>query len=191
MRNLEIRGKIKDVDSLNDIKKRIEKLGGICKGHYSRTDIIFRDEREYGEGTKSLILYTENNRDSRSYSFIHKVSKWSGKYKKDRTILKKEFDGIKDAFNFINDEYGDRLESYYRYSREGWEYSLNNCDIFIEAIEILGPMIEIESDRVLDIERIIESLDIYDIEKVSWIKRSVSEIMEELIMENMENNTSE
>lgn len=157
MRTLEARGKIKDVDNAMDTAKQI---GGVFKGSYRATDIIFKSNKEDVKGVIDLRIFELNNRQTKNYKFIHKIAEWSDKTKKDKVVLKGEFDTMGEALNFIADNYGDSIKEHYEYSREGWEYNVGKNDIFIECIETLGPTIEIESESKNDLENLFKLFEV-------------------------------
>jgi adenylate cyclase class IV len=177
MKILEARGKIKNIE---DARNMAEKIGGIFKGSYSTTDIIFKTEKVDSEkGVISLRIFEMNNRQTENYIFIHKVAKWSGKIKTDKIVLKSEFDTMEKALNFMIDHYGNGLKEDYKYSREGWEYSVGENGIFIEYIEKLGPTIEIESDSKNDLENLFKLFEVTE-----CFYESTPEIMRKLLGKN-------
>jgi len=170
----EKRCKIKDID---DARKVAELIGGIFKGYYSNTDIIFK--LEDADSEKDVIvmrIFKVNNRQAKNFILTHKVAEWDDKIKTDRIILKKEFDTKEEAANFVIDHYGVWIEQDYMYSKEGWEYHLDKNMVFIENIEKLGPTIEIESENKTDLESLFKHFDI-----IECFSESVSEVMRKLI----------
>jgi adenylate cyclase class IV len=176
MRTLEARGKIRDIEEAIDMAK---KIGGIFKGSYRATDIIFKSKKEDEEGVIDLRIFELNNRQGKNYIFVHKIAEWSDKIKKDKIILKGEFDTMGEVLDFIADHYGDSLKEHYEYSREGWEYNVGKSDIFIENIEKLGPTIEIEADNKSDLENLFK---LFEVEK--RFSESTPEIMRKLLGKN-------
>ena len=173
MKILEARGKIKDI---KDARNIAEKIGGIFKGSYCATDIIFKvKETDSEKGVIDLRIFKINNRQTKNYIFTHKIAEWSGKTKTDKIILKCKFDTMEEVLDFMIDHYGDVLKEDYKYSREGWEYNLEKCDIFIECIEKLGPTIEIEAENKSDLENLLKFFDIGEL-----FSESTPEIMRKL-----------
>jgi hypothetical protein len=173
MRTLEARGKIRDIDEAIDTAK---KIGGVFKGSYRATDIIFKSKKEDEKGVIDLRVFELNNRQTKNYKFIHKIAEWSDKTKKDRIILKSEFYTMGDALNFIIDHYDNNLVEHYKYSREGWEYHLEKGDIFIEYIEKFGSTMEIEADNKSDLEELFK---LFEVEE--RFSESTPEIMRKLL----------
>ena len=174
MKIFETRCKIKDI---NDARNVAEKIGGIFKGHYSTTDIIFKVEKIDSE--KEIIVlrhFKINNRKTKNFILTHKMPEWMDKIKTDRTILKEKFDTMEEALNFMKDHYGSDLKDGYEYSREGWEYHLDMSRIFIENIEKLGPTIEIEAENKRDLENLLKSF-----KTIECFSESTSEIMRKLL----------
>ena len=154
METFEIRCKIKNIKGAMDIA---EKIGGVSKGYYSNTDIIFKIGKTYPE--KEIIrlrAFKINNRQTKNFVLFHKAADWEGNIKIDRIILKERFDTMEEAIDFIKYYYGDDIKEGYEYSREGWEYHLNKSKIFIEDIEKLGPTIEIEAESKRDLENLLK-----------------------------------
>jgi adenylate cyclase class IV len=174
MQILEARGKIKDVKSA---RKMAEKIGGIFKGFYSNTDIIFKTkDMHHVKGIITLRRFKINSRQTENYIFSHKIAEWSDKIKTDTIILKGRFNTIGEVFDFMSANYGDWLEEDYEYSRDGWEYSLDKNGIFIEHIEKLGPTIEIESENKDDLENLFKLFDVRE-----RFVESTPEIMRKLL----------
>lgn len=158
MKILEARGKI---NNIKDARNMAEKIGGIFKGFYSATDIIFKTKKVDPEkGVITLRIFKINNRQTKNYIFIHKIAEWYGKTKTDKVILKERFDTMEEALDFMTDHYGDGLKEDYKYSREGWEYNLDDSGIFIECIEKLGPTVEIESENKSDLENLFKLFEV-------------------------------
>lgn len=157
---LEARGKIKNIE---EIKKKIEKIGGVYDSYYSYTDIIFIPVSREANLNKEFIrvrILKVNNWQTKNVVLVHKTAEWKGKAKIDNFILKKEFDKLEDAFEFIEEYYKGKLKENFRYFREGWQYQLGNNRIFIEDIEKFGPTIEIEVENEKEIDSIFEKLGI-------------------------------
>lgn len=169
MKIFEARGKI---DNIKDARDTAEKIGAVYKGFYSCTDFIF-ETKNVGEILR-LRVFKINNRQTKNHILTHKIPEWSGNIKTDKIILQNKFDTIREAINFMIDHYGDFKEDY-EYSRDGWEYSHNKNDIFIENIEKLGPTIEIEAENKDDLENLLKSFDISEI-----FSESTPEIMRKL-----------
>ncbi len=170
MKTFEVRGKIEDVKCA---RESAEKMDAISKGFYSRTDFIFKIKDV--NDVLRLTIYEINNRQSKNYIFTHKTTEWFGNVKTDKIILENKFDTNEEVTNFMKDHYGD-FEEIIKYSRIGWEYELNEKNIFIENIEKLGPVIEIESDNKDDLENLLKIFDVSDI-----FSEPTSEIMRKLL----------
>lgn len=172
----EKRCKIKDID---EARKVVELIGGIFKGHYSATDIIFKSKKtdpEKGAGVIVLRMFEINNRQTKNFILTHKIAEWDDKIKTDKIVLKETFDSMEEATNFIIDHYGVWIEEDYMYSRKGWEYHLDKSNIFIEDIEKLGSTIEIESENKKELENLFKHL-----ETIECFSEPVSEVMRKLL----------
>ena len=113
MKIFETRGKI---NNIKDARDAAEKIGAVFKGFYFCTDSIF--ETKNVEEILRLRVFKINNRQAKNCILTHKIAEWSGKIKTDKIILKRKFDTIKEATNFMIDHYGDFKEDY-EYSRDG------------------------------------------------------------------------
>lgn len=156
MKILEARGKIKDIKNARNI---VERIGGIFKGSYYNTDIIFKNIEE-DKGIITLRIFKINSRQTENYIFTHKIAEWHDKTKTDKIILKCKFNTIEKVFDFMSNHYGGWLDEDYEYSREGWEYILGNNGIFIECIETLGPTIEVEAENKNDLENLFKLFEV-------------------------------
>ena len=176
MEIFETRCKIKDIRGARNVA---EKIGGIFKGHYSNTDIIFKaDKAESEKGVIVLRVFEINNRQTKNVMLTHKIAEWmDDKIKTDRILLKERFYTMKEALDFMIDNYGEGLREDYKYYREGWEYHLDKSRIFIENIEKLGPTIEIEAENKRDLENLLKSFEI-----IECFPESTSEIMRKLLI---------
>ena len=116
MKTFEARGKIKNI---KDARNVAEKIGGIFKGYYRATDIIFKaKESDPEKGVIDLRIFKINNRQTKNYILTHKIAEWSDKTKTDKIIIKGKFDTMEEVLHFMIDRYGDVLKEDYKYSRE-------------------------------------------------------------------------
>lgn len=173
MKIFEVRCRIKHID---DARNVVEKIDGIYQGHYHNTDIIFKSKNSDIEGTIVLRLFQINNRRTKNVILTHKIAEWTDDIKTDKIILKQSFDTIKDALSFMIDHYEDSLKDDYQYSREGWEYHIDNIKIYIENIEKLGPTIEIEAENKDDIKNLLKHFNVTE-----CFYEPTSEIMRKLL----------
>lgn len=174
MRILEARGKIKDIEEARNVA---EKIGGIFKGYYHAVDVILTPRKvDHEGGIIDLRIFDINNRGTKAYVITQKIAEWSGNTKTDKIVLKRDFDEFEEFLNFVKDHYGDILKDHYEYARDGWEYHLENGDIFIECIEKLGPTIEIESDNKSDLENLFKFFEVSE-----YFYEPVPEIMRKLL----------
>ncbi len=180
MKIFETRGKIKDI---KDARDAVEKIGGISKGYYCATDIIFKPKKIKSEkegsdkGIIDLRVFKINNRQTKNYAFVHKIAEWHDNIKTDKVIVNGRFDTIREVLSFMNDNYGEELKMDFGYSREGWEYREAENNIFIERIEKLGPTVEIEAENKGDIERLSKIFGV-----IEYFREPVPEIMRKLIV---------
>lgn len=150
------------ISNKEQTKKNIINLGGKIKGEYSCLDIIFIPQKENNVKLEfiRLRIYKVNNWNIKDIVLSHKKTTWENNYKKDKTILQKEFDNKNEALEFININYKDNIKEITRFNREGEEFRLNNTKIFLENIEFLGSSIEIESDNEKELQELISKIQI-------------------------------
>ncbi len=157
---IEARGIIKNVD---ETKKKIEKIGSVYDSYYSYTDIIFipiSGEVDLNKEFVRVRVLKVNNWQTKNVILVHKKAEWNGTSKIDNFILKKEFNTVEEAVNFIKEYYKNKLKESFRYSREGWEYHFGKNRIFVEDIEKLGSTIEVEAENENELSCIFKKLEI-------------------------------
>lgn len=173
---LEARGKIENIE---EIKKIIERIGGVYDSHYSFTDVIFIPESglaDLSDGFVRVRILKVKNWKTSNVSVVYKTAEWKGQAKIDNVVLKKEFDKVEDAFDFIKENYKGALKEGFRYFREGWQYHFGNNRIFVEDIEKLGPSIEVEAENESELDDIFKKLLI-----VKRVSGSVPELMRRVL----------
>jgi adenylate cyclase class IV len=169
---LEARATIKDIQK---VKKNIERLGGIFKNYYSFTDVIFIPKIGKINLNKEFIrlrILKVNNWPTKDIVLVHKKTGWKGKSKIDNIILRKEFDAVENALDFIKKHFQNKLQKSFEYFREGWEYHLSNKRIFVEDVKNFKPTIEIEAENEKELDDIFKKLEI-----VKRLSDSMPEIM--------------
>lgn len=147
----EVRALINDLDQ---VKKKLISLNAILKGEYEFKDYIYspnRGEYDLNREFVRLRVYQKTNWDQKPVELSYKIKNFpnlSGK-----SLLKKQFASIKEAEEFLKQH-----EIAFSYSRNGFEYQLNDIKIYVEAIENLAPSIEIVSNSKEKMDQIFEHL---------------------------------
>ena len=163
------------IKNIKETKKNIEQLDGVFKNYYSFTDIIFIPkigEINLNKEFVRLRILKVNNWPTKDIILIYKKTNWKRTSKIDNVILRKEFDAIEGAVDFIKRHFQDKLKKSFEYFREGWEYHLGNKRIFVENIKNFQPTIEIEAENEKELDNIFEKLEF-----VERLSDSIPEIM--------------
>jgi len=168
---IEGRALIEDPDKA---KQTIISLGGVFRGSYDFTDIIYlpaKKQQDLHADCLKMRIYKKNNQPSKDVILVRKLARWEGHGKTDHVILREEFDTVRQAEEFLRKKYKSKYKRGFEYSRKGWEYSLGSVRLYVEDIDKLGPTMEIEADD-------IKGLDLFDEFKIlKWLADSVPETM--------------
>lgn len=122
-----------------------------------------------------LRIYKANNWPTKNIILVHKITDWKEESKIDNIVLRKEFNSVKEANNFIKTHFQDKLKRSFEYFREGWEYHLSKKRTFFEDIKDFKPTVEIEAENRKELNDIFQKLKV--IERLS---DSVPEIMRKI-----------
>jgi len=165
------------ISNIEETKKRVESLSGSFKSSYAFKDIIFVPKKKNYNLSDDLLrvrVISKNNWPTKNVILVRKQTEFKNLGKIDKVILKKEFDAENEALDFIKKGLSAEFEYGFEYSREGWEYQLENHRVFIENIENLKPSIEIEADSEEDLQRLFDKIGI-----VKKLRQSIPEAVRE------------
>jgi len=168
---IESRGLIESVEKAKDA---VEKIGGTFKSNYRFKDVIFVPQRNncnLNDDVVRVRVYVKSDWPTKKVVVVRKQATFTGMLKKDHVVIKEAFDSEKEAVNFVKKHISE-FQYGFEYVREGWEYSLGDCRIFIEDIEGYQPSMEVEAND----EKIIRDL-FRKIGVNTMMKESVPEIM--------------
>lgn len=171
----EARAIIKNIDNT---KKLVEELGGLFKGYYSFSDIIFLPKSGKADLNKEFIrlrVYKFNNWPTKKFVLTHKITEWENNSKIDTVVLKQEFNNGGGASEFIKMHFQNKVKKGFVYFREGWEYHLGKRRIFIENIKDFKPTVEIEALNQKDLNDIFKKL-----KALKRLSDSVPKIMQKI-----------
>jgi hypothetical protein len=160
---------------IQETKKKIENLGAIFQGDYVYKDIILVSNDENNDlcdGYLRLRVYMKNNWATKNCILVRKQAKSFNADINKKFILKKEFDSENEALNFVNEEFSGEFQRGFEYSRQGWQYQLENNHIYIEQVEDLKPMIEVEAESEEKLNLLFNKIGI-----VEKLTESMPEIM--------------
>jgi len=173
---IEARATIKSIEST---KKAVIALGAKFKSDYILEDTIYSiNQQNLIDDYVRIRVNVKNDWDEKKVIVIRKKAVIQGIGKIDNIVLRKEFDTKDDAIQFIEREFSE-FENPFTYSRKGWHYELKHHRIFIEYIEKLGPVMEIETKTEQEIKELFEKIRILRI-----IKESIPDVMKKLLMYN-------
>lgn len=155
---MEARGFIKNIEK---IRNTIEEAGGVLKGQYEFSDVVFLPPGDVDLNKEyiKLRLISKNSRKTKDVILIYKINKWEWDNKKDSTLLRKEFDKPQEALDYVKKHLKDNLKEGFEFSREGWEYQLGKIKIFVEDIEDFYPMVEVEADTEEQLTNVLSALE--------------------------------
>lgn len=164
------------IDSIEQTKMVLEKLGAHFQSEYVFTDIIYapKDQLDFQTDFVRVRIYTKNNRPTKVVNVIRKQTKFQVGSKSSKTIFKKEFDTKNEALSFLNETLPD-FEKRVEYDRIDWQYQLEQKRIFLEDIKGFKPSIEIEAETNEEIEQLFNKLSIKEV-----LKESIAEVMRKL-----------
>src|SRR3989344_3335408 len=149
----EARALIKNSD---EVKDKIEQLGAKFIGSYSFIDYIFsRNPINLNKEFLRIREYSKNNWPTGKINLNYKITDFTHNAKISKSIIKKEFEYLGDAFKFA---IGLNFEKVLEFSRTGLEYKLDNHKLYFEAIENLGYSLEIENENQFYIEETFTNL---------------------------------
>ncbi|MCK4809148.1 MAG: hypothetical protein KAS90_05985 [Candidatus Aenigmarchaeota archaeon] len=169
---IEGRAIIEDIDTA---KSSVESLGAKSKNNYSFKDIIFVPKAEEYSLSNDFVrvrVYIKTNWPTKNVVLVRKNMEWKNHGKIDNVVLREEFDSQEEAFAYIDKNLGSDFEKGFDYNREGWEYELDSCRIFIEDIKGYRPTIEIEAEDEEGLKILFNKIGVLEI-----VKNSVPEIM--------------
>lgn len=144
MTMIEGRAIIKDIE---ETRQALIKLGAECVAEYQFKDIIFvpRTDTSLNDDYIRIRVYSKNNWPTKNVVVMRKKAKFHAVGKEDTIVLKKEFDSEDEARQYIEQEFNDSFIFGFEFSRVGWQYSMGEYRLFVEDIEKMPPVIEIEA----------------------------------------------
>lgn len=133
----EIRAYIKNI---HRVQGELISLSAIFKSEYAFTDYIYQQKKAKLDLDKEYIrlrVYEKTNWNQKKCILVHKIKTAQGIT--GTLIVNKGFDSIYQAEQELKHDY---ILLFFFY-RNGWQYSLNDNQIFVENIQYLNPTIEI------------------------------------------------
>lgn len=161
------------VESIEQAKEKVASLDGRLKGEYTFKDIVLakQGECDLRNGFLRLRVYKKNNRPTKKAVLERKQTKFDGKGKTSKAVLRKEFDTEEDAIAYAREQVPG-IERKFEYSRQGWEYEVRNSRVFVEDIEGLYPTAEVEAPDAETLKRLVDGIGAVEV-----LKETVPEIM--------------
>jgi len=135
------------IPNLTQVKTKLEVLHAQYKGNYSFTDHIYFPKDSQAQASYARIrIYKKSE-------WIHKKVVLTIKDDKQNVLLKNEYDTLEEAQKHILPEF----KYLFNFSREGWEYALNGCALFLEKIEHLQLSLEIVAPTEQEISTLFKT----------------------------------
>lgn len=169
----EVRAYIQDIDSA---RNALTELGATFKSEYAFSDYIYQPKDTNWNLNKEFIrlrVYEKTNWDQKKYVLVHKMKKTQGITGK--ILIHKEFDEITQAQDELKNDYSFMFSFY----RKGWQYSLDDNQIFVEDIESLNPTIEVVALNQNFIDDLFTKLSIKNV-----IDSSVPYLFQQKVVKN-------
>jgi adenylate cyclase class IV len=166
------------IENIEKVKASVESLGGLFKSHYILKDIIFvpkKEEYNLNDDFVRVRVNIKSDRPTKRVVLVRKQTQFKETGKVDKVILKEEFDTEEEAFAFIKEKLPE-FQKGFEYERDGWEYQLDDCGIFIEDIKGWKPSVEIEAESENQLKELFDNIGVLKI-----VKSSVPEIMRRLL----------
>jgi adenylate cyclase class IV len=149
----EVRAHINDS---NTAQTRLHATGAQFRGSYAFTDYIYQPCAGHLDLDKEFVrlrVYKKTNWQHKKYVLVHKRQEQLESTKK--TIVHKEFDTMQQAQQALQ---GAAYVFDFSFYRKGWQFSFNDCQIFVEEIEESSPTIEIiapDKEQIIDLFKVV------------------------------------
>ena len=161
------------VESIADIRARLEQMGAAGQGEYSFTDTIFclvGKNVDLNLGYIRLRHTQRSNRPGNPFTITRKQTiLGNGTNRRVYTLhLSPPIDNETEAIEMLKFKCGGDLEQLLQYSRIGWEYlweySKRTINIFVESIAVAGlhPSVEIEAENAATLEHCAAQLGLQE-----------------------------
>ena len=136
---IEVRAFIQSIEFVN---KNLLEIGASLQGEYSFRDYIYQprlpvSKYDLNKEFIRIRAYHKTNWNQKSIEFVHKIRSVQGLM--GSTKIKKEFGNLEEAKLYL----GNQFEEAFSFGRKGYEYKLNDLNLFVEDIEGLPASIEV------------------------------------------------
>ena len=128
-------------------------------GDYAFTDHIYSNATQSNLNDEFVRIreYQRTNWKQKAVVIVHKVR--DAREGNHQTLLKEECDTLDEAEKFIPNDFYKRFS----FPRHGWEYCLENMQIYVEEIDGLSPSIEVIAPSHQEILILFKDLKITEI----------------------------
>lgn len=168
---IEARAIIKNIEKT---KEKVEELGAEFKSNYLLKDIIFVPKKENYNLSDDYIrirIHFKSNWPTKRVMVVRKQAEFKEIGKADNIIINEGFDTEDEAFEFVRKNIQGFCKGF-EFEREGWQYQLNNNQIYIENIKGWKPTVEIEAESEGELKELFDKIGIVEI-----VKESLPEII--------------
>ncbi len=145
-----------------DINNIITKLELTKKSEFAFYDLIYlnRNGASLTEDTLKIRVYQKNEWNSKNVLVIQKTVLLEKGAKKDKVLLKEEFDTEQEAKDFVKLHFSRQYEYKFSLEKDGIEYENEHLKVWVENIKDLGISIEFGSLENKYIEKAIAIFDV-------------------------------
>lgn len=154
--------------SLEEAKAVLGREKAEFKGEYIITDKIYR-AKDSTQGLDIVFLrlriIPKNIWDDKPVIAVIKNTELQTVGKRSIIPMKKSFDTVAEAEQFIADQYADQFEFAFTFDRIGWQYFLGDDGIDLEEIEG-HPSIEFKSATEAGLKKLLELFLVQELEVI-------------------------
>lgn len=145
------------VKNWGKIRNKIKALGGQLKPKSVFTDYIFKPRhQDWNLDEKNLKLRVWEEGDNKGLVEIkYFPADWQKGVKAERAAFNCVLYSKKEAFEILREW---DFEKLFGFSRKREVYEVKDLLVFLEDIEHLGKMIEVEGDRLVEVEKMLNEL---------------------------------
>ena len=182
---LEARGFVEEIDTA---RKILEANSAVFKGEYRCRDIIFSQrnpDKSLNDEFLRLRLNLKNIWGEADIVVVIKKTEFKEVGKNSKVSFKQGFKSETEARKFIKENYSDRFNYDFEFTRIGWQYDLGDDQIDLEKVEDLKNVytIEVKSNTEEGLKRLLNLLNISSV-----IRGSTVAEMEKLISDRAQAN---
>jgi len=145
-----------------EIESNLKKLNVKKKFEFAFYDLIYLNKNgaSITEDTLKIRVYQKNEWANKDVLVIRKTAPIVNGVKEDKVLVKKEFDNVEDAIEFVNKNFGDTFVYKIKLEKDGVQYENEKLKIWVENITDVGASIEFGSENEDIIEGAIKLFNV-------------------------------